>query len=105
MSRKKNPEKYNNLLKERRVRNREFILSYFKSHHCVDCGESNPVVLDFDHIGNNKSIDVSLMVWQTHSIKSIECEISKCEIRCSNCHRIVTAKRNPSHWINRINTE
>ena len=102
LSRSKNPQKYNKLLNDRRHRNRDFVLSYLKSHPCVDCGESNPVVLDFDHINGSKTMDISLMVSQTSGINRISSEIEKCEVRCANCHRIATAKRNPNHWVNRL---
>ncbi len=29
--------------------NRKHLLEYFKTHHCIECDEDNPVVLEFDH--------------------------------------------------------
>lgn len=59
---------------------------------CTDCGNSNPVVLDFDHRpGVQKLWNVSAMRGMRWSL--IEVEIAKCDVRCGNCHRIVTAER------------
>ena len=73
-------------------RNKEYVYSYLLSHPCVDCGESDPVVLEFDHIGD-KSKDVSLMIGRAVSIKTLRAEIDKCEVRCANCHRRKTARQ------------
>lgn len=64
---------------------------YFAAHPCVDCGEHDPVVLEFDHV-SDKNADISNMVCKGYSWQSILEEISKCEVRCANCHRRVTAK-------------
>jgi hypothetical protein len=92
-----NKERMKAAAKERNIltrkRNRKYIAN-IKSHaQCVDCGEKNPVVLDFDHVRGEKLGDVSNMVNQSYFIEALEKEIDKCEIRCSNCHRIVTHKR------------
>ena len=78
--------------RRKRARNRKFIAEYLEIHHCVDCKEDNPVVLDFDHVRGKKKSNISVMVLGGRSIKSIKEEIEKCEVRCSNCHRIKTAK-------------
>lgn len=55
---------------------------------CVDCGESDPVVLDFDHKNPKEKLrPVSKLLSGHWSWKSVESEIEKCEIRCANCHR------------------
>jgi hypothetical protein len=38
-----------------RSRIRAFINTYLKANPCVDCGETNIIVLEFDHIGNDKT--------------------------------------------------
>lgn len=72
--------------------NRLRLWNYLLSHPCVDCGENNPIVLEFDHIKGNKLLTLAKMVTK-YSWKNLEQEINKCEVRCANCHRIKTAKQ------------
>lgn len=73
---------------------RQELLQYFISHPCVDCGNDNPVVLDFDHIDPSlKTESISKIVSGGFSRKKIWDEIAKCEVRCANCHRIRTASQ------------
>lgn len=63
---------------------------YLLAHPCIDCGESNPLVLEFDHKREKKAAIVDLM--QRHARWSeILVEIEKCDVRCANCHRRRTA--------------
>ena len=80
-----------------RIACQKFVAEYLKSHPCVDCGESNSVVLEFDHI-NEKSFNLSDAIRQGYSLVTIQKEIEKCEVRCANCHRMKTAKEQ-SYWI------
>ena len=73
------------------MRNSTYILKYLQDHPCVDCGERDTVVLEFDHVSGEKKWIVARMVG--HDIKTIELEIEKCEVRCANCHAIATARR------------
>ena len=66
-------------------------IEYLLGHPCVDCGEKDIVVLQFDHL-RDKSIDVSVMISTGASWHRIEAEIAKCEVRCANCHHKKTAK-------------
>ena len=56
---------------------------------CVDCGESNHIVLDFDHL-KDKKYNISRMIHDGFSWAAIKKEIAKCEVVCANCHRIRT---------------
>jgi hypothetical protein len=69
-----------------RRRNILHLLEYLQRTPCVDCGEADPVVLDFDHIGLKRSGVVQLAAREC-SIANLECEIAECEVRCANCHR------------------
>src|SRR5437016_5813554 len=62
-------------------------------HPCVDCGERDPVVLEFDHINGDKRGNIANLTRSGRSWKKIHAEIEKCEVRCANCHRRATAKR------------
>jgi len=66
------------------------IRDYLRDHPCVDCGESDPEVLDFDHL-RDKRADVSRLVHGAVSWDIVFAEIAKCEVRCANCHRRRTA--------------
>jgi protein-arginine kinase activator protein McsA len=79
-----------------------YILDYLNNHHCIDCGESDPVVLEFDHRDPSSKIG-NIPELKRFSLKRVIEEIQKCDVRCANCHRRKTAlqfgwtnKRNPS---------
>jgi hypothetical protein len=77
---------------KRRERNLNYAKEYLKSHPCVDCGETNIIILEFDHVRGNKIMTISQYSHQSYSLEKIQAEIDKCEIRCVNCHRMKTAK-------------
>jgi hypothetical protein len=83
--------------KRRYEANHRWIFNYLCEHPCVVCGESDPVVLQFDHIGTGRRRDVTGM--GALSLKSIQAEIAKCEVVCANHHAIRTAERgNTLRW-------
>jgi hypothetical protein len=59
---------------------------------CVDCGVSNHIILDFDHL-HDKKYNISRMIHDGFSWAAIKKEIAKCEVVCANCHRIRTHRR------------
>lgn len=77
---------------------RQAILAHLQRHPCVDCGESDPMVLDFDHINGDKAAAVSTLVYQDASVARILQEVGKCEVRCANCHRRKAAKQHGWYW-------
>ena len=70
------------------------IIIKYKSVPCKDCNISYPpYMMDFDHINSSEKIcNISQMRELYYSNKLIQ-EIEKCEVVCSNCHRIRTHKR------------
>jgi hypothetical protein len=85
----KNPKYYKkkaaNSLKRGKDEKQEKVVQYLLSHPCVDCGESDPIVLQFDH-QRDKIEGICRMVYRNFSWKRIEEVIAKCEVRCANCH-------------------
>jgi hypothetical protein len=71
-----------------RDRKRVLVIEHLLTHPCVDCGQSDIRVLDFDHIRGKKINNISHMVRRGNTKwKIVEDEIAKCEVRCANCHR------------------
>jgi hypothetical protein len=72
---------------------RAFVHAYKLEKGCADCGyNKHPAALDFDHLpGTVKVRDIksgAQLGW-----KALLEEIEKCQVVCSNCHRIRTAER------------
>ena len=94
----KNKQKYIDAANRRnrllRIERTEWLVEYFQSHPCVDCGEKDPVVLEFDHL-RDKSFHIGQSLNYRRWSLILE-EIEKCEVVCSNCHRRRTARRRNS---------
>lgn len=75
--------------REVRLANMERIIEYLTDHPCIDCGETDLLVLQFDHVTGTKSADVMAMI---HLVREkVAAEIAKCVVRCANCHTRKTA--------------
>lgn len=68
-----------------------FLVAYLREHPCIDCGEKDPIVLEFDHL-RDKEFSVGKGI-RDRAWKSVLDEMAKCEVVCANCHRRRTAKR------------
>lgn len=87
--------------KKIKLRNQQYIWDYLKNNSCLDCGEKNPIVLEFDHReGENKIIEVTTAARDGWSLKNLQKEIDKCDVRCANCHRIKTFHQ--FNWLSKI---
>jgi hypothetical protein len=72
---------------------RLWLWGYLSLNPCVDCGEDDPVVLEFDHRDRElKTGSVSKMISNHASISQIQNEVVKCDVRCVLCHRRKTAR-------------
>ena len=68
---------------------REFVYQYLLAHPCERCGETDPRVLEFHHVGE-KDAEITRLISGGWSIKRIQKEIDKCQVLCANCHRKIT---------------
>src|SRR5918994_1473435 len=66
-----------------------FLIEFFRTHPCVDCGESDPLVLEFDQ-RRDKSFDIARGL-RDRSWADLLPEMAKCDVICANCHRRRTA--------------
>lgn len=78
--------------KRRRKEVQAWVCSYLSEHPCVDCGEADIVVLEFDHRSTDEKFKAVSQMISDYSLIKIQAEVAKCEVRCANCHRRKTAR-------------
>ena len=71
---------------------RQYILKFLQKHPCVDCGEKDPIVLEFDHQKDKLTSVSKILQSRRRTLDILKKEIAKCVVRCANCHRRKTAK-------------
>jgi len=69
------------------------INEYLRAHACVDCTESDPLVLEFDHRDGVDKLETIAYLRVRGTRQELLDEIAKCDVRCSNCHQRRTAKQ------------
>lgn len=94
-----NPDKHKRLrdrLNKNRDNSRSRIsaeVNKLKEAPCMDCKQTfHPCAMDFDHL-RDKTMSISEMVTRGWSTEEVLAEIAKCELVCSNCHRVRTFNR------------
>jgi len=65
--------------------NRVKVRAHKIMHGCDHCGEKDPVVLQYHHLGDKEN-GVARMVSTGAAWPKIQSEIEKCLVLCSNCH-------------------
>ncbi|MGK5112784.1 hypothetical protein [Geodermatophilus sp. CPCC 205506] len=71
---------------------RQKLWQYLREHPCMDCGETDIVVLHFDHRDReSKEMIISRMVASGRRWAVMLREIEKCDVVCGNCHARRTA--------------
>ena len=67
-------------------------INKLKDIPCADCGAKYPpYVMDFDHVKGKKKFKVSDR--GNLNLKFVLREVEKCDVVCSNCHRVRTHNR------------
>ncbi len=93
----KNKERHtanvNQKRKERADANQSRLIEYLCAHPCVECGETDPLMLDCDHVRGEKRDEVAQMICSGLGWQTILTELEKCEVRCVRCHRRRTARQ------------
>ena len=80
------------LFRARRLEWQRRLCAYLRDHPCADCGEADPIVLEFDHRDPaTKTHTLNWLVRRGHAWPTVLEELAKCDVRCANCHRRRTA--------------
>jgi hypothetical protein len=86
---RKNKQYYKDKAKQYREDVREWFRQWKRTLKCEQCGEDRSACLDFHHIDPaEKEFNVSY-AWCWGSKKRILEEAAKCDVLCSNCHRVL----------------
>lgn len=76
-------------------KNQQRFYQFLAISSCAHCGDSNPLVLECDHL-SDKKLGISTLLAH-YSWDAIEKELTKCQILCASCHSIKTHKENNSY--------
>lgn len=87
-----NKENKNKLQRENRIIKLKYVNNLLQNSSCLDCGNSDWRVLEFDHRERDKK-EFSIADCSSYSIEKIQLEIDKCDIVCANCHNIRTIEQ------------
>jgi len=87
----RNEKKAIGTIAQRQVLGKAFVLEYLKKNPCNHCGETNLMVLEFDHCSGSKDFNISTGLQLGFSVAVLRKEIEeKCQVLCANCHSIKT---------------
>ncbi|HEV2062313.1 MAG TPA: hypothetical protein VGR12_05630, partial [Solirubrobacteraceae bacterium] len=82
------------------LRNQQHIVDVLGASTCIDCGDSDIVILEFDHRGEKRGNVSTMASWA--SLDTLRAEIAKCDVRCANCHRRRTQRAIGSYRLTAI---
>jgi hypothetical protein len=77
-----------------RQRRNQDAVNAAKSGPCVDCGRKFPLeCMDLDHVLERGPKLFNLSKLGARKLENVLAEIAKCDLVCSNCHRLRTFER------------
>ena len=76
---------------EYRKQLRMWLFEHLRNNPCIDCGEADPIVLEFDH-QRDKKFAIGNAAGKGVALNTLIAEVAKCKVRCANCHRRKTYK-------------
>ena len=80
--------------RDRRNKIRKYLQDYKQQHGCMDCREDYPYyILEFDHRPEHDKLFNLSQSSAKYSLEQIKTEVAKCDVVCSNCHRLRTWSR------------
>lgn len=88
----KNNPGWRHVIRRKHAEKKRALIQSWKAQPCADCGVMYPpCVMDFDHIRGIKKFNIGQHI--NRSMPALLEEREKCDVVCSNCHRIRTALR------------
>jgi hypothetical protein len=94
---RRNSKKHGASVKKNKVKmraeNRAIVIAA-KSRPCADCHRTfHWICMDFDHLPGSKKVGCVSKLAYVAFKSVVRIEIAKCEVVCSNCHRLRTFTR------------
>lgn len=87
-----NPQPYKVRAVQRRKAVKHRWWEWLATQSCVDCGETDPDLLECDHV-DGKTMGIGALIRKTSSWEKVKVELERCVVRCVKCHRKKTARQ------------
>jgi hypothetical protein len=90
----KNKQAYKDRANRRKEELRQYLRKMKEAGSCADCEKKYPYyVMEYDHLDSEKKTRCVSISVNYGSFKTLQKEIDKCELVCSNCHKERTHQR------------
>lgn len=83
----------------RRAKLRAIVDEAKRNKPCMDCKHVfDPICMDFDHVRGEKKFNIKQAAQRRLGLQVLLDEIAKCDLVCSNCHRLRTLHRGQADY-------